>query len=252
VLFRSYGLCGAPNGGCYVIREAALVHYDTFGNLVATYTSGINETTRQIKLDIDYDDCFWVLENSNTIKNMNFDGHINIELSFVLVGSIMSVAGGLWIECLDVYKWKFISREGGIVSKEMLCRWSPTTRTYVTFNETNRPGFYSKDYSEEAPDSRFPLPSDTRWAAIPWRKVSLHNYALSSELYNQVRFNLRPSSAGVTPILNSLYKQTAIKLDDIGANDYKLIYVKIDISSLSESQLGDYESNLNVWWYVPE
>jgi hypothetical protein len=183
---------------------------------------------------------------------MNFDGHINIELSFVLVGSIMSVAGGLWIECLDVYKWKFISREGGIVSKEMLCRWSPTTRTYVTFNETNRPGFYSKGYSEEAPDARFPLPADTRWAAIPWRKVSLHSYALSSELYNQVRFNLRPSSAGVTPILNSLYKQTAIKLDDIGANDYKLIYVKIDISSLSESQLGDYESNLNVWWYVPE
>jgi hypothetical protein len=241
-----------PDGlnGCYVLQGEAILRLNSSAQFL--YTVPVGPYVSNFCIDRDTGG-FWLLYQSSQIINITNDGVVNFSSPYTsehFVTDLKSVHGGVWFKCVNDKKWRFFDSTQKKVTKEI---YTPTSGGVDLEGFTNTPLFFSKQFNEEDFDSRFPLSIDTYWQDLSWRKVSPRNYLLPQAIYHQVKFTLRVSNPGkISPILKSLYRYPILKLENIPPSQTKNIYVKANISSLNETQLGHYTSNLKVWWYIPE
>jgi len=242
-------MCSDKQGGCYFLRSDKIVRLNSNADYVSSIDVDANTTL--FGLDKDVEGNFWLLINNTTVVNIDSSGTPLFSYSYydAFIKDICIVNGGVWLKCSDVLEWKFLGRHTKTITKSL---FSPVGHANVGLpDRMNTPVFYSKPFSVF--DNRFPLPIDTHWNNLPWRKVAIRNYLLPSKKYHQFRFTLCASNPGkVSPILKSLSLQSVVKVDNIPSGQARSVYVKADISFLNETQLGIYLSNLKVWWYVPE
>jgi hypothetical protein len=235
--------------GCYVLQGEVILRLDASAQLL--YTVPVGPYVYNFCIDKDTGG-FWLLYQSFQIINITNDGMVNFSspIYTYYITDIISVNGGVWFKCIDDKKWRFFDSRQKKVTKEI---HTPTSGGVDLPGFTNTPLFFSKPFNEDDFDNRFPVPTDTHWQNLSWRKISPRNYLLPRDKYHQIKFTFRASTpGGITPILNYLYRQPVVKLENIPSGGSKNVYVKADISSLNETQLGHYTSNLRTWWYIPE
>jgi hypothetical protein len=243
-------MCASGDGGCFVLQQEAILKIKYDGSLDYYITGDFSAYTSFIALDMDESGNFWLIDDGSVIKNIFSDGTLKLSFdTYYDIYDIRAVYGGLWIKCNYDTSWRFFDKALRKITK-VVNMLSPGSIGLA--GSTSTPPFYSLKWSDENPDERFPTSVDSAWSNLSWKKISVRDYSLPSEFYNQVRFTLRASSSGASPILKSLYKQNAVKIDDIQPGHYKNVYLKVDISSLSDLDLGNYNSNLKTWWYIPE
>jgi len=243
-------VCSAGDDGCYFLQDEAIVRLDASAQV--SYSLNVGQYISVFNLDKDVDGHFWLLYQNSQIVNVNYEGVVQFSSEYYtyFITDIYAVVGGVWFKSIDDKTCRFFDRAQKKVTKIVV---TPVSGGVSLEGLTNTPLFFSKAFKESDFDNRFPTPVDTYWQNLSWRKVSPKNYILPNDKYHQVKFTLRASTpGGVSPILNSFYRQHSIKVDNIQPGQTKNIYIKADISSLTELDLGHYTSNLRTWWYIPE
>lgn len=244
-------LCSDNQGGCYFFSSGSIVRLNRDAKVVYTLSLGAN--VKRMDLDKDVVGNFWLLVDGTTLINMNYDGVYQFVYSDLTanITDMRVVSGGVWLKFANLFAWCFFDRDSKSITKNLPAAVDISGVLFL--DNMNVPAFFSKKFREEDFDNRFPLPHDSYWINLPWRKISVNNYLLPSKSYHQVRFTLRAASGySSSPILKRFYLQKVLKLENIPAGSSKFIYIKANISFLTESQLGMYISNLKVWWYIPE
>jgi streptogramin lyase len=99
-------------------------------------------------------------------------------------------------------------------------------------------------------DTYFPNAPDTSWGAKEWKTVSYDSHLVSPDEYKQFRITMR-SDGVVNPTVDGIYLYDGIALEDINPNQYKNAYIKVDTPVDVTDTIGDYDTNLKVWWDIP-
>jgi hypothetical protein len=188
------------------------------------------------------DDGFWIVEEETKITKMDYSGNrifsVNVLASPV---DIVPIVSGLIVRDLN-NKYHYISSEQQRIVRESF------------FTSSQMLGFLSYEFDDIGTyrtASRVPIPTDSSWANVPWRKVSIDDYSLNKDKYRQLRISARANNSNESPMLKGIYKQRSIKLDDIDRGYSKSFYLKSDVTGLTVSGVGTYNSNIKVWWYLP-
>jgi hypothetical protein len=188
----------------------------------------------------DGDDAFWITDGF-FVRHVLLNGQVNfsVELSYQPT-ELQPYDTGVAAFCID-RSWRFISKDHKRVIK-------------IIENDDGKNmhiGVAGALYSNLGYANEFPISFDTHWDNLEWNTVAADYCLLPEEKYNQIRLTLRANDALESPIVNSLYLNESVQVQDIYSKNYKTIYMKADISGQDESDIGFYESNLKVWWYIP-
>lgn len=233
------GITTTSDYGCYYIEDQGIFKLNQQGLLVdAIYPSGVVDLSR-IAVDRDDSGFLWITDASYIKKIRVSDGYTVFSLQLPYSATeIQPMIGGCAVFCTDRI-WRFIDN---------------TPRIYKTHDpgttETYRK-VLSVDHENEVYNSEFPISSDTHWNNLQWKKFAPAYYNLSNESYHQLRITLRTNEDLYTPKLQYVYLQDAVKVENISPGSYKNVYLKADISSLTDDDAGDHEADLKVWWNIP-
>lgn len=232
------GIVATPDGGCYYVQDNVIykINEDTTLDFLLE-PEGLSDASR---IALAYDENFiWITDGRNVKKVDVTSGRVVLSVSLPDQAiEIQKMNTGVAVFCTDKV-WRFVNDSGDIY------------KTYDTGGVHTHIRTLSVDYTNEYFASNFPLSTDTNWGSLSWKKIAPEYYNLSQETYHQLKITLRASESLESPKLNAVYLQEAISLTDIYPNSYKNIYVKADVSSLHEEDIGEYDSNLKVWWNVP-
>ena len=96
----------------------------------------------------------------------------------------------------------------------------------------------------------FPNETDSSWNNKEWKKVSYDSHLISPEEYVQARVTMRTDGVAV-PTVDNIYMYDGVELENIYPNQSKDAYIKVVTPVDVTDTLGEYNTNLKVWWSVP-
>lgn len=233
------GIVATSDGGCYYIQGTGIFRLDYEGNLIdSIYVDGLSGPTR-IVVDGTDPDYLWIIDDIYLRKINTTDSRVLFSIAMPLPpAEIQALEDGVLVFCTDRI-WRFVDNSPNIY--KVLDPGTENTYRYgLSISHEN--SYYS--YS-------FPLSSDAHWNALGWKKVALDYYNLSQDKYKQFRITFQAADTGHSPVLNAVYLQEAVLVEDIPAQGYKNVYLKADITDSTEEDVGSYNTNLKTWWYIP-
>lgn len=227
------GICTNSDGGCWYISGSVIKRLDENGILVQTI-----ENIEEIELkwiSRDGEDALYIVDG-DYVKHINFNGSVNFSVVVIQSGQLFPIKSGVWVKCGDG-KFRFVGVKtqcvGSVVSSSNVC------------------GFFDCEY-DDIYGSYFPIEIDSTWNNIDWLEVRTDDYILPAvEKYHQLRLTLRAGGGDVSPEVEKINVQKSVMVPNIYPNNYKNIYLKTHIPDSDPSWIGDYNSNLKVWWEVP-
>lgn len=234
------GIVATTDGGCWVIQGSKIFNISPTGTLL----SEIDLTDTAIDLSRivwDGDDAFWVTDGIY-VRRVLLNGQINFTVSLASFQGteLQAYDTGAAVFCTD-RSWRFISRDDRRV-------------IYTLENSTGEEmhiGVEGASYDNLVYANEFPIDFDTTWNALEWNTVSTDYYLMPEDKYNQIRLTLRANESLTSPIVNGLYFNESIQVQNIPAQSYGTMYMKADTTAQDESDSGAYTSNLKTWWYIP-
>ncbi len=235
------GVVATTDGSCWVIQGKKIFNISSDGLLI----DEIDLTATAVDLSRiarDGDDAFWITDN-NFVRRILLDGTVafSVELPYEPTElQPYDTGAGVAAFCID-RSWRFISREQRRVIK-------------IVENEDGKNmyiGIQGASYNNLPYANEFPITFDDHWDDLEWSVVAVDYCQLPAEKYNQIRLTLRANEELMSPIVNNLYLNESVQVQNIYPKNYKTMYMKADISGQDESDTGSYESNLKVWWYIP-
>jgi len=233
------GIIATTFGDCWVIQGKKIFNINSDGTLVGE----IDLTDIAIDLSRiawDGDDAFWVIDGSY-VRYILLDGRVQFSIeSPYQPTELQPYDRGVSFFCTD-RSWRFISRDHKRIIK--------------TIENTNGKNMYvgvvGATYDNLSYANEFPIPFDACWTDLEWSTVLADYYLLPEDKYKQIRLTLRANDTLESPIVNNLYLNESIQVSNIYSKNYKTMYLKADITGQDTSDIGAYESNLKVWWYIP-
>jgi hypothetical protein len=233
------GIVATTDGGCWVIQGKKIFNISSDGLLIdeIDLTSIAIDLTR---IAWDGDDAFWVIDETY-IRRILLNGQVNfsIELPYQ-PAELQPYDAGVAVFCID-RSWRFVSKDHKRVIKTI--ENDDGKNMYI--------GVEGAIYSNLEYANKFPISFDTYWSNLEWNTVAADYYLVPEDKYNQIRLTLRANEALESPIVKGLYLNESIQVQNIYSKNYKTMYMKADISGQDESDIGSYDSNLKVWWYIP-
>jgi len=182
----------------------------------------------------------WIIDD-DVLMRIFLDGTGSFSVDLTFQGTeLQTYDTGVAVFCVD-RSWRFISREQRRIIKTI--ENDDGKNMYI--------GIEGVEYDKTIYANEFPIPFDAHWNNVEWATVSVNNYVLPENKYNQIRLTLRANEALTSPIVKGLYLNESIKIQDVYPKNHKTMYIKSDISSHTESEDNSFESNLKVWWYMP-
>jgi len=233
------GVIATTDGGCWVIQGKKIFNISSGGVLI----NEIDLTSIAVdlaRIAWDGDDAFWVTDGFY-IRNVFLNGqvHFSVELPYQPI-ELQPYDAGVAVFCID-RSWRFISRADRRVIKTV--ENNDGKNMYI--------GVEGASYSNLNYADEFPIPFDSHWNYLGWSTVAADYYLLPEDKYNQIRLTLRTNDVLESPIVNSLYLNESVQVQNIYSKNYKTIYIKADISGRDVSDIDSYESNLKAWWHIP-
>lgn len=233
------GVIATTDGGCWVIQGKKIFNIDSEGVLI----NEIDLTSIAVdlaRIAWDGDDAFWVTDGFYVRRVLlNGQVHFSVELPYQPI-ELQPYDTGVAVFCID-RAWRFISKDHQRVIK--IVENTTGKNMYI--------GVVGAGYDNLTYGNEFPIPFDSQWCNLEWNTVAVDYCLLPEDKYNQIRLTLRANDALESPIVNSLYLNESMQVENIYSKNYKTMYMKADITSQDESDIGAYESNLKVWWYIP-
>lgn len=233
------GIVATTDGGCWVIQGSKIFNISSAG----IFLSEIDLTDTAIDLSRivwDGDDAFWVTDGTY-VRRIFLDGRVNFTVDITFQGTeLQAYDTGVAVFCTD-RSWRFISRDDRRV-------------IYTLENSTGEEmhiGVEGASYDNLVYANEFPIDFDTTWNTLEWNTVSTDYYLMPEDKYNQIRLTLRANESLTSPIVNGLYLNESIQVQNIPAQSYGTMYMKADTTAQDESDSGAYTSNLKTWWYIP-
>lgn len=215
-------------GGIWYINKDILYHVNSIGDELSStafpYTkiAYCNETT------------IWGMA-TNKVDNVYLDtGAVKFSVQVMYADAISSVLGGVYVET-SVDELVYID----LGSREV---------RFTLDNVYYRYGFMDVPFDKSGFKDNFPIAVDPVWnSTLSWKEVNYYKYILDSALaYQQLKITLRSDSTGLlSPLIDSIHLQRAIKVQGIQAQYYKNVYVKIE--NPLDSDIGVYTPKLLVW-----
>ena len=249
------GVAALNDGGCWYISNDRLVRLNSSAEEIDSFDLG-SDTASYVYLD-PTGEGFWI-HDSNYIKYFNNSGTqifsvqiINLVLITAVTtdgvitkehdGSTSTIPTASYIS--KYYQrvmrtWNYAIAEGAWKGNFDSSRFGARSYTYDDTNNNHT--------------NHFPVAVDTDWQNLDWNKVALRDYNLSGELYHQIRLSLRADSSTNSPQVNGVWTQRAIEIPNIYPGNYGNFYLKTDSSDLTNSDIGDYTSDIRAWWYLEE
>lgn len=231
------GVVAERDGSCWVIQGAKVVHINSSVSEVISEVDLSDTAIGLSRIALDGENALW-LTDSHYVRRVFKTGGVDFSVD---VGTqsmeLKSYESGVAVNCVN-RDWKFVSR----VNKRVIKTIENTSGLDIDIGVTG------VIYSNTFYSGQFPVPVDSYWYNLEWRKVLLNHYNIAEEKYNQIRLTLRDDGNFVSPLVNGLYLNESIIVEDIYPNQYATIYLKADVSEQSSS--GDFSSNLKTWWYL--
>jgi hypothetical protein len=233
------GIIATTLGDCWVIQGKKIFNINSDGILVGEIDL-TDVATDLSRIAWDGDDAFWITDGFY-VRRVLLNGqiHFSIELPYQST-ELQPYDTGVAVFCID-RSWRFISKDHKRIIKTI--ENSDGKNMYV--------GVVGATYDNLNYANEFPIPFDDYWVDLEWSTVLADYYLLPEDKYNQIRLTLRANDSSESPIVNSLYLNESIQVPNIYSKNYKTMYLKADITGQDESDIGAYESNLKVWWYIP-
>jgi len=226
------GVCSDGDDGCWFINGYDVHHVDSDGELVTTL-SDVGTTGSTLKfIEKDTDGGFWVLD-SYSIVYLTSSGRALFTVYVPYADSFRAVDSGVMVNCTDGYQ-RFVDKGSRSITLEI-----NSTEKYLPIEY---------DYSDAKYTNRFPLSYDTYWNNLDWYEVRPSAYELPEDSYNQVRISLR--GIDDTPVLKGIYVNRNVEIENIYPGQYKNVYLKVQVPD-QDLTVGNYNSNLRVWWNKP-
>jgi len=233
------GVAAKEDGSCWVIRGTAISNISPGNEVLSTIdlASVVSVLTR---VAIDGDDALWVADD-NYVRRILLNGTVDFSVDVLFQPTELQVYDtGVAVFCVD-RSWRFISRD--------------YKRIIKTIENTDGKNMYigvqGAEYDNLVYADEFPIPFDVHWNNLEWNTVAADNYLLPENKYNQIKLTLRANESLTSPIVNGIYLNESVQVQNIYPKNYKTMYIKTDISDQDTSVGSSYESNLKVWWYIP-
>lgn len=233
------GIVATDDGGCWVIQGSKIFNLDSDGTVVDEIDL-TDTATNLSRLAWDGDDALWVTDGTY-VRRVLLDGRINFSVDLTFQATeLQAYDTGVACFCID-RGWRFVSKADRRV-------------IYTLENATGKNmhiGVEGASFDNLIYADEFPIDFDSYWTTLEWNTAAIDYYLMPEGKYNQIRLTLRANDVLTSPIVNGLYLNESIQLQNVPANSYKTMYMKADTTAQDESDSGAYTSNLKTWWYIP-
>ena len=231
------GIIAEIDGSCWIVQGTKISHIDSDGEEVLSEIDLSATAINLSRVALDGDSALWITDG-HYIRRVLKTGSVDFSLEMPTQPiELKAYETGVAVLCVD-RSWNFISRG----DKRIINTLENTSSINIDV------GIEGIEYTNLVYSSEFPVPADNQWTALEWKKVFLDYYNLSENRYHQIKLTLRDDGNYVSPIVNGLYLNESIAIENILPNQYGTIYLRANITGQTES--GNYPSNLKTWWYL--